>query len=80
MSSLKTASYRHTHPGAPPFLEAQGIPANTYKTVTDAWQGFHINPLDPNSMKYTTFLTEEGMYSYKRMPMGEPRVHGRIQV
>ena len=29
MSSLKTASYTLTHPGAPPFLEAQGIPANT---------------------------------------------------
>ena len=61
-------------------LKTKGIPAETYKTVTDAWQGFHMIPLDPDSMKYTTFLTEEGMYSYKRMPMGEPRVHGRIQV
>ena len=25
MSALKTASYRLTHPGAPPFLEAQGV-------------------------------------------------------
>ena len=25
--------------------------------------------LDPDSMKYTTFLTEEGLYSYKRMPI-----------
>ena len=25
--------------------------------------------LDPDSMKYTTFLTEDGLYSYKRMPI-----------
>ena len=40
MSSLKKASYRMTHPGAPPFLEAQNVPAKTFKTVTDAYQGF----------------------------------------
>ena len=36
MSALKSASYRLTHPGAPPFLEAQSVPADSYKTVTDA--------------------------------------------
>ncbi len=34
MSALKSASYRLTHPGAPPFLEAQSVPADSYKTVT----------------------------------------------
>ena len=58
MSALKEASYRLTHPGAPPFLEAQSIPAGSYKTVTDAWQGFHMIPLHPESMPYTTFVTE----------------------
>ena len=71
MSSLKTASYRLTHPGAPPFLEAQNVPAGTFKTVTDAWQGFHMIPLHQDSRKYTMFLTEQGMYQYKRMPMGD---------
>ena len=71
MSALKTASYRLTHPGAPPFLEAQSVPANSYKTVTDAWQGFHMIPLHEDSRKYTTFLTEWGMFRYKRMPMGD---------
>ena len=71
MSALKSASYRLTHPGAPPFLEAQSVPANSYKTVTDAWQGFHMIPLHEDSRKYTTFLTEWGMYRYKRMPMGD---------
>ena len=34
-----------THPSAPPFPEAQSVPADSYKTVTDAWQGFHMIPL-----------------------------------
>ena len=51
MSSLKTARYRLTHPGAPPFLEAQSVPAGTFKTVTDAWQGFHMIPLHQDSRK-----------------------------
>ena len=49
MSTLKTASYRLTHPGAPPFLEEQSAPADSYKTVTDAWQGFHMIPLHEDS-------------------------------
>ena len=71
MSALKAASYILTHPGSPPFLEAQSVPANSYKTVTDAWQGLHMIPLLPDSMQYTTFLTEWGMYRYRRMPMGD---------
>jgi hypothetical protein len=71
MSALKTASYRLTHPGAPPFLEAQSVPADSYKTVTDAWQGFHMIPLHEDSRQYTTFVTEWGMFRYKRMPMGD---------
>ena len=39
MSSLKKASYRLTHSGAPPFLEVQNVPPGTFKTVTDPWQG-----------------------------------------
>ena len=71
MSGLKKASYRMTHPGLSPFLQAQDIPPNSYKTVTDAWQGFHMIPLDPESIKYTTFITEFGRYRYKRMPQGD---------
>ena len=71
MSALKTASYRLTHPGAPPFLEAQSLPADSYKTVTDAWQGFHMIPLHEDSRQYTTFVTEWVMFRYERMPMGD---------
>jgi hypothetical protein len=71
MSALKTASYRVTHPGAPPFLEAQSVLADSYKTVTDAWQGFHMIPLYADSREFTDFVTEWGMLRYKRMPMGD---------
>ena len=71
MSSLKKVSYRLTHPGAPPFLEAQSVPAGTFKTVTDAWQGFHMVQLHPDSRMYTTFIKEQVMYRYRRMTMGD---------
>ena len=50
---------------------AQSITANSYKTVTDAWQGFHMIPIHKDSREYTTFLTEWGMFRYKRMQMGD---------
>ena len=71
MERLRAASYWFTHPGAPPFLEAQSVPEETYKTVTDAWKGFHMIPVHPDSRKYTTFVTEQGMFRYLRMPMGD---------
>ena len=52
----------------------QSAPAD-YKTVTDAWQGFHMIPLHEDSRQYTSFVTEWGMFRYKRMPMGD---HGSM--
>ena len=71
MSNLKKVSYRQTHPGSPAFLEAQSVPSGTFKTVTDAWQGFHMIPLHPDSQKYTTLITEDWMYRYLRLPQGD---------
>ena len=71
MSALKTASYMLTHPGAPPFLEAQSVPLDFYKTITDAWQGFRMIPLHEDSGQYTNFVIEWGMFRNKRMPMGD---------
>jgi hypothetical protein len=56
MSALKTASYMLTHPGAPPFLEAQSVPLDFYKTITDAWQGFHMIQLHEDSRQYKNKL------------------------
>jgi hypothetical protein len=71
MSALKTVSYRLTHPGAPPFLEAQIVPADSYKTVTNEWQRFHVIQLHEDSREFTNFETEWSMFWYRRMPMGD---------
>ena len=71
MSGLKKASNRMTHLGLSPFLQAQDIPPNSYEIVTNAWQGFHMIPLDPESIKFTRFKTEFGRYRYKRNIQGD---------
>lgn len=46
MQRLNDASLRHTHPVLSPYLKAMTVPKNTYKTVTDAWEGYHSVPID----------------------------------
>ena len=53
-----------------PFHVVRRIPGNTWKTVTDAWNGYHLVPLDPNSKKLTTFISMEGKFRYTRCPQG----------
>jgi hypothetical protein len=36
------------------------VPRNTYKMVTDAWEGYHSLPLDKESCKLTQFVTPFG--------------------
>ena len=49
---------------------ARRIPRNTYKTVTDAWNGYHSVPLREEDRHLTTFLTPFGKYRYRRAPQG----------
>ena len=53
-----------------PFHVVRRIPNNTWKTVTDAWNGYHLVPLHPASKKYTTFISMEGKFQYTRCPQG----------
>lgn len=46
------------------------IPSNQFKTVMDAWNGYHSLPLDPNAKDATTFITKWGRFRYCRAPMG----------
>ena len=46
------------------------VPANTYKTVLDAVDGYHAIPLDQNNQSLTAFITEWGRFTYKRIPQG----------
>ena len=70
MKSLNEASIRQSHPQLPPYQKAMLVPENTYKTVTDAWEGFHGIPLEHNSKKLTQFITPWGSYRYLRGPQG----------
>ena len=53
-----------------PFHQARSVPPDTYKTVTDAWNGYHSVPLHEDDRHFTTFITPRGRYRYKVAPQG----------
>ena len=63
-------SLRETHYTLTPFEIVSTLPTNTYKTVCDAWNGYHSMPLAEESRDATTFITKWGRYRYKRAPQG----------
>ena len=69
-SPLNKYCIRETHHVKPPFIQAREIPSGTWKTVTDAWNGFHSVPLREEDQHLTTFLTPWGRYFYKVAPQG----------
>ena len=64
------ACLRETHHTPPPFDMVSSIPPNSYKTVLDAFNGYHQVMLDEESRRLTTFITEYGRYQYLRTPQG----------
>ena len=36
----------------------------------DLTSGYHQTPMDPESIKYTAFVTAHGVFEWKRVPMG----------
>ena len=46
------------------------VPKDTYKTVLDAWEGYHSIPLAEEDKNYTTFITPWGRYRYCTSPQG----------
>ena len=62
MSSLNKCCFRETHHVKPPFLQARSIPRNTWKSVTDAWNGYHSVPLREEDRYLITFITQWGRY------------------
>ena len=53
-----------------PFHLARRIPKDTWKTVTDAWNGYHSVPLRQSDRHLTTFITPFGRWRYTRAPQG----------
>ena len=47
-----------------------GIPPNTWRYTTDAWNGYHSVPLHPKDRHITTFLTPWGRMRYRVAPQG----------
>ena len=70
LKQLNRAAKRQTHPTETPFHQAMSIPRGTYKTVTDAWNGYHSIPLEESDRPYTTFITKWGRYRYRVAPQG----------
>ena len=53
-----------------PAKQARSVPKNAWKTVTDAWNGYHSVPLREADRHLTTFITPWGRYRYCRNPQG----------
>ena len=51
-----------------PFKLARHFPSGTWKTVTDAWNGYHSVPLRESDRHLTTFITSCGHWGYTRYP------------
>ena len=70
LSPLNRFCKRETFSSESPFHLARRIPQDTWKTVTDAWNGYHSVPLKRSNRNLTTFITPFGRYRYTRTPQG----------
>ena len=69
-SALNKCCSRETHYVEPPFRVVRRIPGNTWKTVTDMSDGYHLVPLRTSDRHLTTFITPYGRERFKRAPQG----------
>lgn len=70
LSPLNKFCKRETFAMETPFHLARRIPKDTWKTVTDAWNGYHSVPLCQSDRHLTTFITPFGLWRYTRAPQG----------
>ena len=70
LQALNRHAMRETHHTQSPFHQARAVPPNTYKTVCDAWNGYHSISLDESDRHLTTFITPWGRYHYCVAPQG----------
>ena len=70
LSPLNKYCRRETFSGESPFVLARRVEGKTWKTVSDAWNGYHSVPLRVSDRRLTTFITPFGMYRYTRAPQG----------
>jgi len=70
LQTLNSHAIRETHHTPSPFHQARSIPRGTYKSVVDAWNGYHSVPLRKCDRHFTTFITPWGRYRYCAAPQG----------
>lgn len=70
MQALNAASIRQTHHTQSPFQQATTIPKDTWKSITDAWNGYHSVAIREEDRHMTTFITPWGRLRYKTAPQG----------
>ena len=70
LSPLNRYCKRETFPSETPFHLARRVPKGSWKTVCDAWNGYHSVPLRECDRHLTTFITHSGRWRYKRAPQG----------
>ena len=64
LSPLNKHCERETFCSESPFHLARKVPQATWKTVTDAWNGYHSVPLRMSDRHLTTFITPFGRWRY----------------
>ena len=69
MPSPPSALYE-TFSNASPFYLSKRVPGESWKTVTDARNGYHSVPLRDSDRHLTTFITPFGIWRYTRAPQG----------
>ena len=69
LSPLNKFCKHETFAMEPPFHLGCRIPKNTWKTVTDAWNGYHSVPRQ-SDRHLRTFITPFGRWRYTRAPQG----------
>ena len=60
---------RHAFASKAPFKPARRVPRGTWKTVTDAWNGYHSVSLRETDGHLSTFITPFGKWRYTRAPL-----------
>ena len=70
LSALNKQSKREIHSNQAPFQLARSITAGTWKSVVDAWNGYHSLEIHPDDRHLTTFMTDMGLFQYVRAPQG----------
>ena len=70
LSALNKHCKRETFPTESPFHLARRVPKGTWKTVSDAWNGYHSVPFRQSDRHLTTFITPFGRWRYTREPQG----------